>query len=68
MVNEAVLATLPRVTASFSLGLQGELLPQEQMLSGQSRTRTEAKTQEAQDIQKQRAQRTSQRDDRMDEA
>jgi hypothetical protein len=38
------------------------------MLSGQSRTRTEAKTQDAQDIQKPRAQRTGQQDDSMDEA
>jgi hypothetical protein len=36
--------------------VQGELHAQEQILSGQSRTRTEAKTQEAQDIQKKREQ------------
>jgi hypothetical protein len=30
--------------------IEGELLPQEQILSGQSRTRTEAEAQEAQDI------------------
>jgi hypothetical protein len=48
--------------------VQGELRAQEQMLSGQSRTRTEAETQEAQDIQKKREQRTGQRDDRRNEA
>ena len=45
--------------------VQGELLTQEQILSGQSRTRTEAETPEAQDIQKKREQRTGQRYDRM---
>jgi hypothetical protein len=44
--------------------VQGELLAQEQILSCQSRTRTEAEAQEARDIKEKREQRTGQRHDR----